>query len=425
MHIFFVAVLWISYFVTLYLGVYWLLSYFENYQDFRNEKSNRKLTEFPFVSVIVPAYNEENTIEATARSVLNLNYPRDKLELIMVNDGSHDRTLERMQKIKKRFSKRDIKIISHDNIGKAASMNKAIWQAKGKYFACLDADSFTEKENLQKMIAMFQKDPELAIVTPAMKVKEPKTWLQKFQRLEYITTILFARIMSHFDMIYVAPGPFSVYNKNIVKKLGGFDVGNLTEDMEIAYRMQKHHYKIRQCFDAYVHTIAPQNIRALYKQRNRWYKGGFINFIKYRQTFLNPKYGDFGIFMMPVILCLYIFSIVTLGFTAYFTIEPILDALRSLSLINFNIIPHIVDFFTLNFSFNILDMAFSRFSMLAMIFGLSFILLYVAHKNANESVRKNGIMYVVPYTFFYFIILSAFVLVILTQTLIGAKQQKW
>jgi cellulose synthase/poly-beta-1,6-N-acetylglucosamine synthase-like glycosyltransferase len=268
MHIVFTVLFWFSYLVTLYIGVYWLVTYFEKYSEFKNEKSQRKLAEFPFVSVIIPAYNEEQTIEKTAKSVLNLNYPHDKIEMIMVNDGSTDRTQEIMQNIKEKFPRRDIRIISHKNMGKAASMNKAIWRAKGAYFACLDADSFVEKSNLRKMIAMFQKDSGLAIVTPAMKVKEPRTWLQKFQRLEYITTILFARIMGHFDMIYVAPGPFSVYKKGVVKKLGGFEKGNLTEDMEIAYRMQKHHYKIRQCFDAYVHTIAPRNLRELYRKRN-------------------------------------------------------------------------------------------------------------------------------------------------------------
>ncbi|MBW2995251.1 glycosyltransferase family 2 protein [Candidatus Woesearchaeota archaeon] len=425
MNIFLNVLLWFSYLITLYTGVYWLLAYIDKYGEFRDEKSKTKLEEFPIVSVIIPAYNEEATIAETARSVLNLNYPHDKLELIMVNDGSKDRTLEMMEKIKNRYLTRDIRIISHNNMGKAASMNKAIRQAKGRYFACLDADSFVDKGNLKKMIAMFQKDPQLSIVTPAMKVKEPKTWLQKFQRLEYLTTILFARIMGHFDMIYVAPGPFSVYKKSIVKKLGGFEAGNLTEDMEIAYRMQKNNYKIRQCFDAYVHTIAPENLRELYKQRNRWYKGGFINFIKYRQLFLNPRYGDFGVFMMPVILALYIFSIISLGFFAYFSIDPIVNGLKNLYLINFNIIPHIKDILTLNVNFNILNLALSRFSMFALIFGISFLLLVIAHRNANESIKKHGVLHIIPYTFFHFIILSTFVIIILTQTLIGAKQQKW
>jgi cellulose synthase/poly-beta-1,6-N-acetylglucosamine synthase-like glycosyltransferase len=425
MNIFATGLLWFSYFVTLYVAIYWLTSYLDKYFEFKNEKSETRLSQFPVVSVIIPAYNEEETIKQTARSVLSLNYPYDKLELIMVNDGSSDRTLEFMHQIKAKNPLRDIKILTHDNRGKAASMNRAIWQAKGEYFACLDADSFVDRNNLKKMIAMFQKDPELTIVTPAMKVKEPKTWLQKFQRLEYITIILFARIMSHFDMIYVAPGPFSVYRKSVVKKLGGFEVGNLTEDMEIAYRMQKHHYRIRQCFDAYVHTIAPANIKSLYKQRNRWYKGGLINFIKYRSAFLNPKYGEFGMFMMPVILMMYVFSIVMLGFTAYFTFEPLWHVISDLFLIKFNIIPHIRDFLLFNSGINILDIALSRTIMFIVLFVLGFVLLFIAHRNANESLKKYGVLHLIPYTFLHVIILSTFVLVILTQTLVGARQQRW
>jgi hypothetical protein len=130
-------------------------------------------------------------------------------------------------------------------------------------------------------------------------------------------------------------------------------------------------------------------------------------------------------FMMPVILSLYIFSIVTLGFTAYYTIQPIWDTFRHLSLIKFNIVPYIVDILSLNFDYNILNIALSRFSMLALIFGMSFLLLCIAHRNANEKINRYGILHIIPYTFFHFVILSSFVFIILTQTLIGAKQQRW
>jgi cellulose synthase/poly-beta-1,6-N-acetylglucosamine synthase-like glycosyltransferase len=425
MNIFFTALLWASYLVSLYLGVYWLLTYMEKYGSFNNEKSKLKLKNYPFVSVIIPAHNEQDSIEKTAKSVLGLNYPHDKFEMIMVNDGSKDRTLEIMRQVKKANPDRDIKIITHSNIGKAGSMNKAMHLAKGEYFACLDADSFVDKDTLMKMMKLFEKDSSITIMTPAMKVLEPKNWIQKFQRLEYITSMFFMRMMGKMDMIYVAPGPFSVYKREVVKKLGGFDVGNLTEDMEIAYRMQKHHFKMRQCHDAYVYTIAPDKIKELYKQRNRWYKGGLINFIKYRKLFLNPKYGDFGIFMMPVILALYFFSIVGVGFFAYYTLDPLWNGLRNLFLINFNIAPHIADLLSFNFKFNILDLEFSQFSKVAMLLGISTLVLVLAHKNANESIRKHGLLHIIPYTLFYFIILSTFVCVILGQTILRMGKQKW
>ena len=134
--------------------------------------------------------------------------------------------------------------------------------AKGEFFACLDADSYVEKDTLTKMLVLYEKenDPDLTIVTPAMKVKKPKNLIQKLQRVEYILTLFVSRLMSRLDCIYVAPGPFSLYRKKTIIDMGGFEVGNLTEDQEIAYRAQKHQYKIKQCYNAYVYTIAPKTL---------------------------------------------------------------------------------------------------------------------------------------------------------------------
>lgn len=414
--------MWISYAVALYFAVFWVYSYIEKSHYFHSEKSKTKLDDYPFVSVIIPAYNEEDSIEETANSVLGLDYPKDKLQLIIVNDGSRDRTLEIMHKIKKKNPARTILILSHKNMGKAASMNRAINYAPGKYFACLDADSVVSRQTLKKMMAMHIDDPSLAAATPAMKVREPKTLVQKMQWLEYITAIFYARIMGHMDMIYITPGPFSLYRKDVVKKLGGFEVGNLTEDMEMGYRMQKHHYKIRQCFDAYVHSIAPKNLKELYKQRNRWYKGGILNFFRYKTMFFNPSYGDFGMFMMPSNISMFIWAMFGFFFFIYLTYKPVSSFLHNLWIIRFNIMPHVMTFF--DSPINIFDFTVSRGSLFFVVMGFSLLLLYISYRNANERIRKNGLWHIIPYLFLYFPMLGAIIFIVLIQIVFG-KKQKW
>ena len=94
--------------------------------------------------------------------------------------------------------------------------------------------------------------------------------------------IFVGRLTSQLDSLYVAPGPFSLYKTKVIRKLGGFDETSLTEDQEIAYRVQKHNYKIKQCFDGYVETEAPRAFKGFYKQRKRWYKGGLSCVYKYK-----------------------------------------------------------------------------------------------------------------------------------------------
>ncbi|MBW3012008.1 glycosyltransferase family 2 protein [Candidatus Woesearchaeota archaeon] len=416
------GLLWFSYLMALYFAIFWLYSYIEKRTFFKSEKSITNLKEFPFVSVIVPAHNEQDSVEGTARSILAINYPKARYELIMVNDGSRDRTLDIMKGIKRRFPNRNIRIISHKNVGKAASMNKAIASAKGEYFACLDADSFVDKDALRKMISMHQNDPSIAAVTPAMKVTQANTFLQKLQRLEYIMSIFYARIMGHMDMIYVAPGPFSVYKKDIIQKIGGFDKNSIVEDQEIGYRIQKHHYRLRQCFDAYSYTIAPKSLKGLYKQRNRWYKGGILTFLQYRKLLFNKKYGDFGIFQMPSIISMYFWAAFACMFFVYFTYEPIAEFFHKLVVIKFNILPHIITFFQSDL--NVLNFAANRFSIFFVVIAFMLLLLYIAHRNAKEKMRIRDTPHIVPYLFLYFPLLGGIVFIVIAQTLMG-KKQKW
>ncbi|MFC1800767.1 glycosyltransferase, partial [Nanoarchaeota archaeon] len=303
----------------------------------------------------------------------------------------------------------------------AAALNKALAIIKGKFFACLDADSVVESGTLKKMLGVYEDNNEdLAIVTPAMKVKEPRTVMQRLQRLEYILTLFAARLMSCLDCLYVAPGPFSLYRTKIIKELGGFDEGNLTEDMEIAYRVQQHHYYIKHCHDAYVYTNTPKSTKELYAQRNRWFKGGISNALKYRKITFNKDYGDFGFIQMSINFIAFMLCASAIFFFSYYMLIPLVKGAQRLYLVNFDLIPYIQSFKLTFDPLSITDVGF----IVLFIFVIAFGMFYLSHKSAKESLFKRGFLYIIPYFLIYYIILSFIALVAVFEFMWG-KKQKW
>ncbi|MEM3369296.1 MAG: glycosyltransferase [Candidatus Micrarchaeia archaeon] len=278
-------------FLVLFFSTTMLLIYLKNREKVR--KTAKRTDYEPTVSFIIPAYNEEETIVETINSVLKSDYPKNKLEIIVVNDGSSDGTADVVRSIK---DKR-VKLINKKNSGKADSLNRGIKEAKGEIIVTLDADSYIEKNSLRKMISYFKDD--VAAVTSAVKVREREnmTFLEKLQRLEYLFTIFNRRLFAMINGVYVTPGPFSAFRREIFDIVGGFDPNNIMEDQEIALRIQAANYKIESCMDAVVYTDVPKDFSSFMKQRERWHRGGFRNVMKYAYT-INPKYGDFGMFVM-------------------------------------------------------------------------------------------------------------------------------
>ena len=424
MNTFLTILLWITYILSLYIIVYLLIIFITKRDKIIIEKRKKiHLTRFPFISILIPSFNEQNTIIKTLQSVTNLDYPKDKFEIIVINDGSTDNTKEKVTRFIKNNSKFKIKLINQKNQGKAQSMNNALKIVKGEFFACLDADSFVERKTLKKMLTIYEEeDKNLAIVTPAMKVKSPKTFLQKIQWIEYLVSLFIGRLIGYLDCIYVAPGPFSLYRTGIIKKMGNFDTKTITEDQEIAYRAQKNHYKIKQCYNGYVYTIAPSNLRMLYKQRNRWLKGGFLNIVKYKKLILNRKYGDFGIMQMSTNLVVFFISLTTLFFFGFYVLKPLYDFIRNIYLVNFDVMPFITNLTNVKFVFLNLDV--EKMIILYLLLAISFVIIYLSHKNANERFKKRSIFALLGYFLIYYAVMSFIILIIFFELLIE-KKHKW
>ncbi len=418
------GVIWVAYLLSLYFSIFLVLVYWDKKNIFNREKYYAPLSKTPLVSILVPAYNEEKTIIATLESINNLDYSKNLLDVIVINDGSKDSTPKKVQQYIK--DKPHFRLISHKNCGKAASMNRALNLAKGEFFACLDADSFVERSTLKKMLSLYyqENDPQLAIVTPAMKVSSPQNILQKIQWLEYLVLIFISRLASQLDSLYVAPGPFSIYRTDIIKKLGGFDPKNITEDQEIAYRVQLHHYKIKQCPDGYVYTTAPHKLKPFYQQRKRWYLGSIICLHQYRNMIANKKYGDFGMMQMIKSTLGYILAITGIFIGIYLFLLPALRGIEKLVAIDFNLIPFLTNF---NLNLEPLDFLlfdFKKIFVLGFLLLLSFFFFYKAHQNAGEKMTKFGWIPLIPYFAFYYL-LKGCILILSLFEFSRKKKMRW
>ncbi len=278
--------------LMIFSAILWLLLYFSNRRDIENDPEPSR---YPSVTFLVPAYNEEEYVAETIQSLLNQDYPREKLKVIAINDGSEDRTIEEMKK----FEDSDrVEIIDKQNTGKASSINYALERVDTELVGCMDGDSFPEEDMVKNMVGYFE-EQEVKGVTPALKVKDPSNWVQEVIWAEYIYQIFLRKLFAIFDTQYVMPGPGSIYETEYLKELGGWDEETLTEDMEIAFRMFKEGAKMENSTNAYVDTISPPTLKGLFRQRIRWYKGYINNFLNYRELLFNRRYGNLGMFFLP------------------------------------------------------------------------------------------------------------------------------
>jgi cellulose synthase/poly-beta-1,6-N-acetylglucosamine synthase-like glycosyltransferase len=281
-------------FIALYFEVFILITYFET------SKARKKIwslpKKLPSVTIIVPVWNEEKTVVGTIESLLELDYPKELLSIYIINDGSTDSTWQTLQ-IYNNESR--VKLFSKENGGKSSAVNFGLSMTKSDLVGCLDADSFVYPDALKKIVSRFE-DKETMAVTPSIKIHQPKTVIQLIQKVEYSWAVLFRNILSHLGAMYVTPGPFSIFRREMFDKIGGYKHAYLTEDMELALRMQSNHLKIANAPDAFVMTVAPNTIKALYKQRLRWTYGFLKNALDYKHMYANPKYGNLGMFVLPM-----------------------------------------------------------------------------------------------------------------------------
>lgn len=305
-------------FVSLYVQVFFLIVFLEKRKEILVRTKRIELPEYPSVSITIPAYNESKNIEKTVQSLLELDYPKEKLFINIVDDGSTDDTWEVMQQYK---NNSQIKLFRQENGGKFAANNLGLKNSATPFVGCLDADSMVHPEALKRIMTYFDNTDVMAVASTIV-IHNPKSVLQKAQRVEYEFSIFVKKMLSFIDAIHVTPGPFSIFRKEVFEKLGPYRHAHNTEDQEIAMRMKAAKMKIEHAPDAYVYTLGPHKVRGLFKQRVRWIYGFIRNSLDYKKLLFRHEYGNIGFITLPsgiisILSVIFLFSYVLYNLSSF------------------------------------------------------------------------------------------------------------
>jgi cellulose synthase/poly-beta-1,6-N-acetylglucosamine synthase-like glycosyltransferase/spore germination protein YaaH/peptidoglycan/xylan/chitin deacetylase (PgdA/CDA1 family) len=249
----------------------------------------------PLVSVLIPAYNEEDVIVYTVNSVLESDYPR--LEVIVVDDGSQDRTSELLDT---QFGRNpSVRIIHQPNRGKPAALSRALAEASNGLIVTIDADTAIEPDAISKLVRHFV-NPRVGAVAGNVKVGNRISWLTRWQALEYITSQnLEKRAFDVLNCIPVVPGALSAWRADAIHECGGFTADTVAEDTDLTIAIRRAGWKINYEEEAIGWTTAPDTAATLVRQRFRWTFGTLQSFWKHRDTLGRTKYGTLGWVALP------------------------------------------------------------------------------------------------------------------------------
>jgi cellulose synthase/poly-beta-1,6-N-acetylglucosamine synthase-like glycosyltransferase len=353
-------------FVSLYFLLLTLSIYFHNRKTLFNIP---KLEKNYSLSILIPAYNEENTIAGTVEHVFASDYKGIK-EVIIINDGSKDKTLQIARNLQKKYPK--LVVLNKSNSGKADSLNYAMKYVKGDFVAIIDADSYPNKEAFSRIMGFFS-DQKVGAVTAACTPLNRTNLLERLQTIEYKVIAFTRKLLEYINSIYVAPGSMSVYRKKALDGIGGFDSTNMTEDIESTWHVLKNGWKVRMCLSAQVNTVVPTKFKQWWTQRVRWTIGGLQVLKKYVRYIFRK--GMFGYFVIPffafglvigllgLLIFLYIFGVRLLN-QSIVAMYKISENVSLISFSNITITPNLMNYFGI--SLFLLFLLFTIFVLFAM-----------------------------------------------------------
>ncbi len=228
-------------------------------------------------------------------------------------------------------------------------------------------------------------------VTPSVTVYNPKTFIQTAQKAEYNMGVYSKKMLGFLGAINVTPGPFTIFRKKVFDDLGPYQHGHNTEDMEIAYRMQKYFYKIDHCNDALVYTNTPPTIKKLFKQRLRWIYGFLNNTIDYRDLIFKKKYGNFALFTLPTGL-VSIFSVCYLFGRIFYNLGNYIY----MKIVSFQTIGFQYSFHPFNFDLFFLNTQFYFFLSLLIYSSIIFSIIFGRRMVENKWSISKDMLYFFP-----------------------------
>lgn len=292
------------------------------------------------ISLLIPAYNEEENIVSNIKSLMKMDYPQ--FEIIVINDGSTDKTHERIIEsfglykietaIKTSIPTKEVHgiyynieypnliYVEKENGGKSDALNAGINISSYPLFACLDADSRIEPDALLKLSIEFLKNTDTIVagglvrIANGFKIRDgrvsgfsmPEKMVERFQIVEYFRSFLSGRVSwGATNSMLIVSGAYGVFKKQAVIEVGGYKTNTIGEDMEIVVRLHRYmrahrrKYKIIFCEDSVCWTQGPMSVADIRSQRRRWQIGLFDTLISHKSLFLNPRYGSVGLMAIP------------------------------------------------------------------------------------------------------------------------------
>ncbi len=302
----------------------------------------------PF-SVLVPCYNEEVSIVESIRAMLSLDYP--EFEVIVCNDGSADRTLERLVdafqlqpvdvEVERRFPGKPIRavyfsqvdprliVVDKENGGKADAQNTSACFARYPYVCATDADSLLASDSMKRLMRRFVAVPDMVAAGGVVRLangcvvrhgqilqaRMPRGTLEAIQVVEYFRAFLFGRLgWSEMDIMMIISGAFGVFRRDFLERVGGWNTKAIGEDMDLVLRMQRQishdrkPYKIGFVPDPLCWTQAPTTLSDLSAQRDRWQRGLMQCLFGNMDMLFNPRYGSVGFVGFPYFLVFEMFG---------------------------------------------------------------------------------------------------------------------
>jgi len=353
----------VGYYALINVGYLFLhvLALFELREDVRESRWNPPFRKFstpfyPGIGIVVPAYNEETTIVESVRSMLALNYP--EIEVVVVNDGSTDATLDRLVEtfdleaveadipfdvpaadihdVYRSTTYEELLVLDKDNGGKSDALNAGIWLTDMPLFCAVDSDTIIDRDALLDLVTPFLKEPTTAVAAGGVirvangctiedgivtDVSLPGTGLPGLQVMEYLRAFYSGRLgLNRLNGLILISGAFGLFQTETVREIGGYRHDTITEDFDIVVRLHRHlteqdrEYTVDFVPEPVAWTEVPSTRRVLSRQRRRWYRGMVETVITNRRMVFNPRYGRVGTLVMPF-------------FVAAETIGPLIEGL--------------------------------------------------------------------------------------------------
>ncbi|MCH7723921.1 MAG: glycosyltransferase family 2 protein [Bacteroidetes bacterium] len=319
----FLLILLVRYFALLIFSYLYLNEY-----TFKNDKNFN-----PFVSIIIPVFNEEKILDMTIESLLKLNY--SAYEIIIVNDGSNDNTQEIAERLvgykSGIYNKIKISLINKENNGKSTALNAGIKISRGEFILCMDGDSQLSPNSIIMAVRHFT-NPEIGAVAGNVKVLNRGNFLTDLQALEYVEGLNLARSAQSFmKLVNIIPGPIGIFRKKAIENAGYYDSDTFAEDADLTLRILAAGWKIYYEPKSISYTEAPATLQQLLKQRYRWTRGILQSIRKHKKLLVNPtiNFGNTFILWMMLFEAL-IWPVMNLAANAFFIFAALAFGFTSL-----------------------------------------------------------------------------------------------